>query len=80
MVATTTIVLSGLITSALAVAEPAVTAAAELQPRQYAVNPVLVGYISASDGCTSQSPSFQPRKNKENIRKSCCLHVMYLVH
>jgi len=59
MVATTKLVLSGLVTSALAIAEPAVTAAAELQPRQYAVNPVLVGYISASDGCTSSALSTQ---------------------
>jgi hypothetical protein len=52
---TTTIVLSGLITGALALTEPAVTAAAELSPRQIFPNPALVGFISASSGC-KQSP------------------------
>jgi hypothetical protein len=38
---------------ALAAAEPAVTAAAMLDPRQIYNNPALVGYISASSGCKS---------------------------
>jgi hypothetical protein len=42
----TTIVLSALVTSVLAVAEPAVTAAPRLQARQSDVDPALVGYIA----------------------------------
>jgi hypothetical protein len=49
----TTIVLSALVGSALAVAEPTVTAAPRLHPRQSDVDPALVGYMSASDGCKS---------------------------
>ena len=51
MVATTALTLSILVTSALAVPEPAVTAAAELFPRQSAIDPALVGYISSGSGC-----------------------------
>jgi hypothetical protein len=52
----TTIVLSALVTSAIAVAEPAVTAAPRLHPRQ-SVDPALVGYMSASGGCKSSAES-----------------------
>jgi hypothetical protein len=53
--ATTIITLSTLAIGALAAAEPAVTAAAMLYPRQSGVDPALVGYISASDGCKSSA-------------------------
>ena len=49
--AATLIALSSLAIGALAAAEPAVTAAAMLDPRQIYNNPALVGYISASSGC-----------------------------
>lgn len=49
--AATLITLSSLAIGALAAAEPAVTAAAILDPRQIFNNPALVGYISASNGC-----------------------------
>ena len=49
--AATIITLSALVSGALAAAEPAVTAAAMLYPRQAAIDPALVGYISASSGC-----------------------------
>jgi hypothetical protein len=51
--AATLIALSSLAIGALAAAEPAVTAAAMLDPRQIYNNPALVGYISASSGCKS---------------------------
>lgn len=49
--AATIITLSAFTIGALAAAEPAVTEAAMLYPRQIFPNPALVGYISASDGC-----------------------------
>lgn len=49
--AATIITLSSLAIVALAAAEPAVTAAAMLNPRQLTIDPALVGYISASNGC-----------------------------
>jgi hypothetical protein len=49
------IVLSTLATGVLAVAESAVTAATILYPRQSAIDPALVGYISASSGCKSSA-------------------------
>ena len=49
--AATVIALSSLAIGALAAAEPAVTAAAMLEPRQIFYDPALVGYISASSGC-----------------------------
>jgi hypothetical protein len=49
--AATLIALSTFAIGALAAAEPAVTAAAMLDPRQIYNNPALVGYISASSGC-----------------------------
>ena len=49
--AATIIALSALTIGALAAAEPAVTAAVMLDPRQLVINPALVGYISASNGC-----------------------------
>lgn len=45
------ITLSSLAIGALAAAEPAVTAAAMLDPRQIFYDPALVGYPSASSGC-----------------------------
>lgn len=49
--AATFITLSSLAIGALAAAEPAVTAAAMLEPRQIFYDPALVGYPSASSGC-----------------------------
>lgn len=43
--------LAAFASSALAAAEPAITAAAQLLPRQSGVDPALVGYIRASSGC-----------------------------
>jgi hypothetical protein len=51
----TTIVLSALVTSVLAVAEPAVTAAPRLHARQSDVDPALVGYMSADGACKSSA-------------------------
>jgi len=51
--AATIITLSTLAIGALAAAEPAVTAAAMLEPRQIFYDPALVGYPSASSGCKS---------------------------
>lgn len=61
MVATTALTLSALVVSALAVAEPAVTAAAELFPRQSAGDPALVGYISSGSGCETSPNWSEPR-------------------
>ena len=47
------ITFSSLVIGALAAAEPAVTAAAVLEPRQIFYDPALVGYPSASGGCKS---------------------------
>jgi len=47
------VVLSAFTAGALAAAEPAVTAAAQLYLRQSGMDPALVGYISASSGCES---------------------------
>jgi len=60
--AATIITLSTLISGALAIAEPAVTAAAMLYPRQSAMDPALVGYISASDGCKFFAIITQPHQ------------------
>ena len=57
----TTIVLFALVTSVLAVAEPAVTTAPKLYSRQTAIDPALVGYLSASDGCESPADDIKYR-------------------
>ena len=57
--AATIITLSALVSGALAAAEPAVTAAAMLYPRQSGIDPALVGYISASSGCEDLAESIK---------------------
>lgn len=57
----TLIALSAFTIGALAAAEPAVTAAAMLDPRQLVINPALVGYISASNGCKLLARSIEDR-------------------
>ncbi|KAM0711918.1 hypothetical protein Q7P35_001288 [Cladosporium inversicolor] len=71
--AATLIALSAFTIGALAAAEPAVTAAAMLDPRQLAINPALVGYISVSDGYdNSRACDFPQVVSTSGSFAQCC--------